>query len=103
MAKPEYGSHYQKARKNLLGRPCHICGKPGSDSVDHVPALHKHEHQRAFRLLSAASGSSASATSASRVVGAPLRASRRRSPRRCSARSPTASMSGIASGGRRRG
>ena len=82
MAKPEYGSQYQKARKNLLGRPCHLCDRPGSDSVDHVPALHEHEHRErsgCCRLLPAhllcnirASGGWRAARGKSPVVAPPV-------------------------------
>lgn len=30
---------YRKARKALRGAPCHLCGLPGSDTVDHVVPL----------------------------------------------------------------
>jgi 5-methylcytosine-specific restriction endonuclease McrA len=41
-----YDRHYQAARARLLaGNPrCHICGLPGADSADHVPALSEHRH-----------------------------------------------------------
>ena len=35
---------YRAARALLAGRTCHLCGRPGSDSADHVPALGEHRH-----------------------------------------------------------
>lgn len=39
-----YGPAYQQAKRALAGWPCHVCGLPGSDSIDHVPALADHVH-----------------------------------------------------------